>query len=147
MSLTLKDWLQNGWLTEHRSSREEIRNLLAIADRDLRVSQIKDLDPDWRFAIAYNAALQTAVAALAATGHRATRDSHHYRVIESLELTIQADPRLIRQFDAFRKKRNISSYETSGAVSDREAQEMRAFAVKLRHQVEKWIRDNHPELL
>ena len=77
----------------------------------------------------------------------AQRDSHHYRVIESLELTIQADPKLTRQFDAFRKKRNISSYETSGAVSDREAQEMRALAVNLRGQVEKWIRDNYPELL
>ena len=147
MSLSLRDWVQNGWLTEHRSSREEIRNLLGIADRDLRACQIKDLDPDWRFAIAYNAALQSATAALAATGHRPARDSHHYRVIESLELTIRADAELVRQFDAFRKKRNISSYETSGAISDREAQEMRALAATLREQVERWIRSHHPELI
>ena len=72
--------------------------MLGIADRDLRSCQIKDLDPDWRFATAYNTALQSATAALAATGHRPTRDSHHYRVIESLELTIRADPKLVRQF-------------------------------------------------
>ncbi len=41
--------------------------------------------------IAYNAALQTATAALAAAGYRATRDSHHYRVIQSLAFTIGAD--------------------------------------------------------
>ncbi len=30
--------------------------------------------PDWRFAIAYNAALQAATAALAASGYRASRE-------------------------------------------------------------------------
>ncbi len=64
--MSLRDWVQFGWLVEHRSSREEIRNLLALADRDLRNCQAQGLDADWRFAIAYNAALQAASAALAA---------------------------------------------------------------------------------
>lgn len=49
----LRDWVQNGWLTEHQSSAKEIRNLLGLADRDLRTCQVKELDTDWRFAIAY----------------------------------------------------------------------------------------------
>jgi hypothetical protein len=28
MSMGLRDWVQYGWLTEHKSSREEIENLL-----------------------------------------------------------------------------------------------------------------------
>lgn len=147
MSLSLQDWVRNGWLIDHKSSRDEIQNLLAIADRDPATSQVKDLPADWSLAIAYNAALQSATAALAAAGYRAARDSHHYRVIESLEFTVQSDPKLIRQFDAFRKKRNISSYEVGGAVSDREAQEMRALAVALRAQVEAWICKTHPQFL
>jgi hypothetical protein len=142
-----RDWVQNGWLTEHQSSAEEIRSLLDLADRDLRAARVKELDADWRFAIAYSAALQAATAALAAAGYRATRQSHHYRVIQSLELTIGAAPKLIRQFDAFRKKRNISSYEVGGAVSDKEAKEMAVLAKALRVEVERWIRAHHPKLL
>jgi len=143
----LRDWVRNGWLVEHQSSPEEIRNLLALADRDLHSCRAQGLDTDWQFAIAYNAALQAATAALAAAGYRATRDSHHFRVIHSLELTVQAEPKLIHQFDAFRKKRNIASYEQGGAVSDSEAAEMAAFAKSLRSMVESWIGSNHPNLL
>lgn len=145
--MSLDDWLQNGWIIEHRSSTEEIRSLLALADRDLRNCQVKELDADWRFAIAYNAALQAATAALAAAGYRAARELHHYRVIQSLELTIGTDPKLILKFDAFRKKRNLSSYELGGTVSRKEAEEMIALARKLRTEVERWIEKKHPSLL
>ncbi|MBI3933187.1 MAG: hypothetical protein HY316_00750 [Acidobacteria bacterium] len=57
MNMSLHEWVQNGWLSEHESSREEIRNLLALADRDIRACRTPDLPADWRFAIAYNAAL------------------------------------------------------------------------------------------
>jgi uncharacterized protein YfkK (UPF0435 family) len=120
---------------------------LGVVDRDLRECQAKALGADWRFAIAYNAALQAANAALAAAGYRATRDSHHYRVFQSLEYTIKAEPKLIYRFDALRKKRNLSSYEMGGTVSDGEAREMAALAKELRAEVERWIRAEHPELL
>jgi hypothetical protein len=116
-------------------------------DRDLRECQAKGLGADWSFAIAYNAGLQAATAALAAAGYRASRDSHHYRVFQSLEFTIKADPKLIRSLDAFRKKRNTSSYEMGGTVSDKEAEEVANLAKGLRTEVERWIRTEHPELL
>ncbi len=34
--MTLKQWAANGWLRDHRSSAEEIGNLLAIVERDLK---------------------------------------------------------------------------------------------------------------
>ena len=85
--------------------------------------------------------------ALVAAGYRATRDSHHYRVIQSLTYTIGADTKLIAQFDQFRKKRNIGGYERAGLVSDQEANEMTKLAKQLREWVEKWIRGNYPDLL
>lgn len=144
--MSLRDWLKNGWLVEHESSAEEIRMLLALADRDRRDCQTPGLSTDWRFNIAYNAALQTAAAALAAAGFRAAREAHHYRVIQSLVLTLKADAGLVHQFDAFRKKRNLSSYEMGGAISDLEVEEMIALASDLRHRIERWIRSNHPDL-
>src|ERR1700756_3715078 len=121
--MSFADWVKNGWLVAHRSSKQEIANLRGIVARDLKDSQGKDVSDDWRFAIAYNAALQAATAALAATGYRASRDNHHYRVIQSLEFTTAPGSKLIATFDSFRKKRNISSYDLAGSVSDKEAQE------------------------
>jgi len=145
--MSLQDWHKAGWLTEHRTSPREIADLLGVADRDLADCQVAGLSADWRLTIAYNAALQTATAALAAAGFRAARDAHHYRVIQSLAHTVGADGALIAQFEQFRKKRNIGGYERAGSISDREAGEMTALARQLRQAVEEWLSSNHPEFL
>ena len=145
--MSFADWVKNGWLVAHKSSKQEIANLLGIVARDLKDCQAKDVSDDWRFAIAYNAALQAATAALAASGYRASGDSHHYRVIQSLELTVGKDARCIGAFDAFRKKRNVSSYDIGGRISHREVEEMLEIAQSLQHDVEQWIRKNHASFL
>src|SRR5271167_2080952 len=137
--MSLQTWLQNSWLVQHATSPEEIANLLAIADRDLAACQVKQLPADWRFAIAYNAGLQAATAALAAAGYRASRDNHHYRVIQSLEFTTAPGRTFIDTLDGFRKKRNVSSYDVAGAISDKETDEMFNLSTSLRADVEKWI--------
>ena len=96
--MSFADWVKNGWLVAHKSSKQEIANLLGIVARDLKDSEAKDVSDDWRFAIAYNAGLQAATAALAAAGYRASRENHHYRVIQSLELTLGKDAKFIRVF-------------------------------------------------
>jgi hypothetical protein len=145
--MSLKNWLRNRWLVQHTTSGDEIANLLAISDRDLAACQVKQLPSDWRLAIAYNAALQAATAALAAEGYRANRDSHHFRVIQSLEFTIGPGQKFIDTFDSFRKKRNVSNYDVAGSVSDKEAEAMFQLATQLRAEVEKWIKSTHPQLL
>ena len=145
--MSLHDWLRNGWLIEHATSSEEIDDLFGAADRDLIDCKVSGLSPDWRLNIAYNAALLLATVALAASGYRTTRESHHYRLIQSLAHTIEADNTIIKRFDAFRKKRNISGYERTGMISDHEAGEMIELATQLRNDVVKWLRKNHPQLL
>ena len=56
--MTLKQWADNGWLKAHKTSSEEIGNLLAIVDRDLKDAVEGGISADWRFGIAYNAALK-----------------------------------------------------------------------------------------
>jgi hypothetical protein len=54
-------------------------------------------------------ALCSATTALRASGHRtATQAGHHLKTIESLELTIEANPKLIQRFKTFNNKRNKS---------------------------------------
>ncbi|MDH7499322.1 MAG: hypothetical protein QHH30_02945 [candidate division NC10 bacterium] len=145
--MSLQDWLRNGWLAEHQTSPQEVAELLGIVDRDLVECQTPGLSPDWQLNIAYNAALQAAIAALAASGYRAARESQHYRVIQSLAHTIRADQALVSTLDRFRKKRNITGYQRVGAVSEQEAKEMLALAKGLRDSVEGWLRTNHPDLV
>jgi uncharacterized protein (UPF0332 family) len=134
-------------VTAHKTSPREIADLLAVAERDLADCQAKGLSADWRLNIAYNSALQSASAALAAAGYRTARESHHHRIIHSLGHTIGAEPSLIRRLDEFRKKRNIAGYERAGTVSEKEAEEMIALAKSLRRDVENWLRAQHPDLL
>lgn len=145
--MSLTDWLAAGWVVKHSTTAQEIRDLLAVADRDLADSQIEQLSLDSRLKLAYNAALSASTAALASEGYRASRDSHHLRVIQSLKYTIGANSSLVMQFDAFRKKRNISDYERAGSVSDQEASEIFELAKKIRNLVENWLRKNHSDLM
>ena len=145
--MSLTNWRDNGWLVEHKTSPQEIFDLLNVADRDLADCESPGLSPDWQLSIAYNAALQTATAALAACGYRSSRDAHHFRIIQSLAHTIEAEPNVINQFDKFRKKRNIGGYEAAGRISQQEAGEMKKLAKKLYDQIVKWLHQNHADLI
>ena len=145
--MSLKNWRDSGWLTDHKTSRREISDLLSVAERDLKDSSASGISPDWQLAIAYNAALQAATAALFASGYRAAREAHHYRIIQSLAHTIQAKSNLINQLDTFRKKRNIGGYEAAGRISQQEADEMRRLAKDLYEKIVKWLHQNHTNLM
>jgi hypothetical protein len=145
--MSFADWLSFGWIRPHNSSRQEIADLLAVADRDLSASNTPDLVPDWQFNIVYNAALQLATLVLAAAGYQAERANHHFRVIHSLEFTLRLDPVTIAKFDLFRKKRNVTDYERADTISTAEVEEMRQLAEALRSMVIDWLRSNRPDLL
>jgi hypothetical protein len=133
-------------VTKYKTGKAEVRNFLDVADRDIVDSQ-KDLSPDWRLNIAYNAALTLATIALAASGYRVAREAHDYRTFQSLEYTIGLDRSTVDQLDAFRKKRNTTGYDMAGTVSEQEANEMVDLAKNLRSMVNGWLRAEHSELL
>ena len=56
--MSLADWAKNGWLRVHKPTKEEIDNLMEIVERDLKDASAKGLSDDWKFGIAYNAALK-----------------------------------------------------------------------------------------
>ena len=145
--MSLNDWLKAGWLTEHKTSPEEIGELLGLVERDLADAGLDALSADWKLNIAYNAALQAATAALAACGYRASREAHHYRVIQSLRDTIGAPGSLVARLDVFRKKRNQGGYERAGVISDQEALEMIELAREIDATVRSWLAARRPDLL
>jgi hypothetical protein len=145
MSLAL--YLRNRWIRKHRSSRDEISRLLAIADRDIEQCQTPGLGAEWRFDIAYNAALQLATAALAAAGYQAERQNKHMRTLECLEYVANIDQDTVSFLDRCRRKRHAAVYDQIGAISDHEADEMLGAATRLREWISSWLRHEHPQLL
>jgi hypothetical protein len=114
----------------------------------LATSADQKLDGDWRFAIAYNAALQCAALALKAAGYEVPKaGGAHHHTIESLRLTICDDGSIVDPLQAFRAKRGGGIYETTGVASDTEIEELRALAMNLHDRVFAWLRKAHPHLL
>jgi len=144
--MSLKLWLENGWLKEHKPTSREIAELLAVADRALKDCEIPELSNEGKLNMGHNAALQSSAAALAAAGYRASREGYHYYVIQSLSFTLQLEGRIIRRLDKLRRKRNVSDYERTGTVTEQEAEEMIALAKQLRDDVEQWLRAHYPRL-
>ena len=145
--MSLEDWLKNGQLRAHKTSKREVTDLLKAVERDLADSQLSGLSVDRRFAIAYSAALLAATVALAASGYRAQQEGHHYWTVQTLAFTIGLDAKTIDQFNAFRRKRNIADYERVGIVSEQEIKEMMTLATELRNKLIDWLRKNHAEFI
>ena len=145
--MSLQDWLNESKLRTHKTSKNEISQLMTVFERDLADAHVKALSADRRFAVAYNAALMMAIAALSASGYRVASEAHHYWTIQTLAFTLQLDNRTIEKFNKFRMKRNISDYERIGMVSEQEVTEMVELAILLHVRVGEWLVKNHPELI
>ena len=146
--MSLEKWVEYGWLRREPTSPNEIKGLLGIVERSLADSRVDAVSTDLRFIAAFNAALCVATTALRASGYRTvTQAGHHVKSIESLELTIKADPKLIQKFKTFNNKRNKSVYDVAGAVSDQELEAMVKLANELKDSTIAWLHRFHPELL
>jgi len=144
--MTLEQWAANGWLRSHETSPEEIANLFGIVDRDL-ADAADGISPDWRFGIAYNAALKLCTILLYASGYRAERVLQHYRTIQAMPLILGSDRRADAEYlETCRKKRNIVEYDYVGGATDDEVDELISFVKELRSGVLDWLRENHPLL-
>ena len=144
--MSLKQWADNGWLTPHQTSREEITNLFSIVERDLKDAQ-RDISADWRFGIAYNAALKLCRILLSAEGYRPAQEAQHYRTLAALPEILGETKKADAQYlDACRKKRNIVEYDYAGGASAADADELIAFIKGFKDAVIAWLQKQHPGL-
>ena len=146
IKMTLKDWESNGWLKAKPSSRQEIQNLLVIVKRDIDDTQ-KPISADWRFGIAYNAALKLCTILLRAEGYLAAHGLQHYRTIHAMPLILgESRNQDASYLESCRIKRNTVEYDHAGAVSEEEAGELGQFSREFQEDVTDWLRTKHPEL-
>ena len=103
--MSFAQWLSDGHLRRHQPSRDELGKLYRVVRRDLKAAGNRKMDDDWRFAAAYNAALQSAAAALKAAGYEAPKGGGmHFRTIESIRLTVGNEGNLVDQLQQFRRE-------------------------------------------
>jgi hypothetical protein len=123
--MSLEEWKNNGWLKAYRTSPQEIANLFAIVRRDLADAKTKQVSADWRFGIAYNAALKLCTILLAAQGYRPDKNLAHYRTLQSLPLILGPERKEDADYlDACRIKRNTVEYDMAGAATEADAEEL-----------------------
>lgn len=119
----------------------------AIVDRDLADAG-ETISPDWRFGIAYNAALRLCTILLYASGYRAERALQHYRTIQALPIILGSNRKADAEYlEACRRKRNIVEYDYVGGATDADADEIIMFVKDLRRDIIDWLRKNYPRLL
>jgi len=145
--MTLQKWLEYGWLRSHNSSKKEISDLLRIIDRDLQ-DAVGNISADWRFGIAYNAALKLCTILLYAEGYRPEKTLQHYRTMQALPLILgdrhEADAKYL---NTCRNKRNVVEYDYVGGVAEEDVKELIAFADELRKEVIQWLKTKHPNFV
>ena len=146
--MSLKNWLKNGWLKPHQTSKQEIENLFNIVKRDLEDAQRPDVSADWKFGIAYNAALKLCTILLYIKNYKPENSYAHYRTIQALPLILGEERSDDTAYlDACRVKRNIVEYDYVGSTSETEAQELIKFVKELRLEVQTWIKKHYPEYI
>lgn len=146
--MSLKEWENYGWLRPHQPSPQEIQELLQIVDRDLRDATGGNVSADWRFGIAYNAALKCCTILLHASGYRAEAAQAHFRTLNALPVILGEEWKNEEKYlNMCRTKRNTVEYDMIGAATEENVKELLAFTEKLKAGVLNWLQKNHPELL
>jgi hypothetical protein len=151
MKMSFESWVKNSWLERLHSDAPEIARLLALADgrlADYEKAVTGKLSPDVQLGLAYDVIRVCGTTALRAAGYRVMRgNNEHYRTIEALEFSIDPERKIIPTLDKLLKKRNVGAYDDYGLVSQNEADACGKMAVRVRKDIEDWIRKNYPDKL
>lgn len=140
--MSLKKWLNENKLSQHKTSQQEIHNLLKLVERDIQDAKIEALSNDRRFMTAYNAALQLATCVLYTEGYRTrpSKGGHHWISFAVLpDIMGESVNAYADYFNTCRVKRNLSDYTSVGEISQGESEELIAEVMKFRRIVEDWI--------
>lgn len=148
MKMSLRQFLNQDKLRRHKSSREEISNLLRLIKRDIKDAKVKGLSYDRKFATAYNAVLQLATIPLYCKGYKPKGVGHHFTVFQTMkEIMGKNYYDLADYFDSCRVKRNLTDYTHAGEISEKESEELVEESGKFLDVIIRWLEKKYPELI
>lgn len=146
--MSLEQWLKFGWIKTHKTSKQEIDALFEMIERDLIDSKESSVSNDWKFGIAYNAALKLCTILLNASGYRVNSTSAHHYTISAMPLILGDEKKPDAAYlDQCRRLRNKVEYDSVGGASIEDVKEIIDFIEEFHFEVKKWLKVNHKNLL
>lgn len=128
MKVNLSELLGKGFVQKFESDKDQIKNEIEIAKRDVMSSRkmLGIEEWDWAHNAAYNAMLQAGRALMFSKGYRPRSAEHHLAVISFMEAVYSAKFPLetLQAFDKARKRRNESLYDMAETISEKQARNL-----------------------
>lgn len=144
--MSLENWLNDGIVKRHQSSKKEVEDLLTVVDRCISDASVTQISTDLRYNTAYQAGLEMAKIALQASGYRLTvGKGHHSYMMQSIALTMGNEPRS-QYLDLCRQTRNKTSYDLAGLTDEDQVEELLDEVKQFRKDLIDWIREHHKNL-
>lgn len=140
--------LEQGYLKKQSPSFAQILKQIKRAYKDLKTAKrTLEYDPEWAATIAYQAMLRGGRALLFAHGYLPADGAQHRTVVE-LTGKILGDKyaNLIRQFNKFRKKRNLFFYDSEDTGNEEEAKRALDVSQELLDQIKVFIEKLNPQI-
>ncbi len=146
--MTLEQWQKNSWLREELATRNELKDLLAVVDREIADASVTQVSNDGRFMHAYDAALNLCAIALRASGYTVPKGgSHHKRTIGALPLVLGEEYQEIAdQIELASRLRGQAMYDRAEVVRSKDADELVETSKSLRESIMVWIAKTHADL-
>ena len=146
--MSLKDWESYGWLKKHKTSPAERSDLFEIVERDLKAAQTKGLPPDWKFGIAYNAALKLCTILLYAEGYRPENVNAHFRTLQALSEILGGKRKSDADYlNTCRTQRNTVEYDHIDGATEDDAIELIDYSQNLKSDVIEYLVRKYPNLV
>lgn len=124
MSMNLSELLNKGIIRKVDPDKSLAKELLALAERDLKTAadNLNANNHDWALAIAYNAMLSSGRALLAYRGYATSSENHHLGVVQFCAAVLPADSSgLVALFNRYRVRRHDVVYGAVKSVGSDEA--------------------------
>lgn len=147
MNPRIQIMLESRQLEESAPAAGEVEGLWRKAVQSLTSSAVAGLDPNARFTLTYQAALQAATAVIRAGGLRVRGEGHHHHTfaaVAALESGGFSDA--ARELNVIRRQRHGAIYDWETQLEDQHVEELRAATRRLFAHAETWLRARHPDI-
>lgn len=125
----------------------EVEGMWAKAVRTLGSASLDGLDPDARFTLLYQAALQAATAVIRGAGFRARGDAHHHHTFAAVAaLDLGELSNAGRDLNVIRQKRHQAIYDWETALGEHDLAQLGMAAHALFTHARQHLHAGHPAL-
>jgi hypothetical protein len=147
MTSRIEIMLQSRHLEERPPEDGEVEGMWSKALGSWESSALAGLNPDARFTLAYQAALQASTAVIRAAGYQVRGEGHHYQTFAAVVALSSGElSKTARDLNGIRQMRHGAIYDWQSHLDEHDAEEIRDAAWRLFTHAETWLRARHPAI-